>query len=427
MSGSVTVPGPGGGSVTIPASTAQNLAFLQIALSGIVGTTQNDTLGGAVTVPATGTGLLALAGSSASTVTGGDVNLRILSGFGGLTYEGGASSIIATGGNNNITATGHGAAFSQFVDVAGQSTVTSDFSLVMTEGGASSINAGTTNFVVYSGQDTVTTGSGPNTVAAIGSVGGVTHAGDGDLLFVVGGDSQGVQTIIGGAGQETVFAGPKSIFWDGANSTGALLFIGGPSASTIVGGSGQETLFGGTGGDVFQMGSAAGNIVVGGAASYTVAAGTGGNTAFFGNAGSNLTFTGTAGQTGNTLVVGNGAETINAGASSGNAFLMFGNGDSTVTASNGGGDLFRFFNQGTAGVAHNVTITDFIPGVGLGQIMQFIGYGFNPDNLSNADTITGPTQQIQGGNDVITLSDHTTITLIGVTTPLTFTNFNALS
>jgi Ca2+-binding RTX toxin-like protein len=385
--------------------------------------------GGSATVP-TGYGIVAFEGNSPGTVTGGDGGpggTEILSGFGGLSYAGSAASIIATGGTNSITATVGGTYPAQFVDVGGTSTVTAVDALVMTEGGSTSVNASSGNFVVTSGSDTVTTGAGNNTVGAIGSVGGITYAGAGDLLFMTGGTlgAAGVQTIIGGTGNETVFAGPKSIDWIGSNPGGSLIFIGGASASTVVGGAGQETLFGGTGGDVYDMGSSNGNVVVGSAGSLSVVGGTG-STAIFGNAGSNITYTGASTLPGATLVVGNGSETVNAGGSQANAFLLVGNGDATVTASNAGGDLLRVFNQGTAGIAHTITLTDFIAS-GIGQNFQFVGYGFNPTNLADNATIVGPTQQIIGGSDVITLSDNTKIVLTGITSPVTFSHFNAIS
>ena len=117
-----------------------------------------------------------------------------------------------------------------------------------------------------------------------------------------------------------------------------------------------------------------------------------GNDTFIGSDG---TVTATGGTGNDTFWTGSGSMTITEGA--GNDTVIFGSGTATVT---GGSvtDLYSF-NLGHAGGSD--IINDFK--VGSDQINLF--------NYSPSAT----QQQVSGGNTVLTLSDHTSVVLVGLT------------
>jgi Ca2+-binding RTX toxin-like protein len=123
-----------------------------------------------------------------------------------------------------------------------------------------------------------------------------------------------------------------------------------------------------------------------------------------------------------------GAETVNASGSStnnvmwaggaagdhdvmiggtGNDQLIAGPGANTLTGG-GGADLFTFIN-GNAGGAD--VITDF----SAGGTVNLIGYGAAAAAAAQQSAV------VSGGNTVITLSDNTQITFLGVTSARAFT------
>lgn len=151
-----------------------------------------------------------------------------------------------------------------------------------------------------------------------------------------------------------------------------------------MGGSGDSTLWAGGGADVLM-----GNP---GIDSNTVMVGGNGGCYFIGGAGTSTAYGGSGNDQ---FWVGTGAMTIVEG--SGADLVGFGAGAATVFGGTGT-DLYEAVS-GKAGGAD--TIYNFK--VGTDQI-ALQGYGANPFQ-----------QQVVGGSTVLTLADHTVITLVGVT------------
>ena len=145
--------------------------------------------------------------------------------------------------------------------------------------------------------------------------------------------------------------------------------------STIVTGIGASTVSAATGNHVWLAGAANNSLVAGN-----------GNILFQGAASSGDNFFNLTGETtGNVTVYGgSGEDTVEAGA-----------GNATIHAGNGG-DIFMFTNGLTGGA---VAIDNFNPGT---DQLNLQGYG-------------GYTNAVVNGSEVITLSDGTSIQLIGIT------------
>jgi Ca2+-binding RTX toxin-like protein len=169
--------------------------------------------------------------------------------------------------------------------------------------------------------------------------------------------------------------------------------VGGSGTSTLVAGGGPESMWAGSGNSTLQGGS--GPDIMGGNAdinSVTLMIGGTGDTTFLGYGG---TVTAEGGSGNDTFWTGTGSMTITEGP--GNDNVVFGAGHATVTGGTGT-DLYTFINGQAGGI-------DMISGFKVGQDqVQLFGY----DTTTVQPVFTG-------GNAVLTLSDNTRITLVGVT------------
>jgi len=248
--------------------------------------------------------------------------------------------------------------------------------------------AGTT-YTVYTGGGTV---SVPGSAVLSASNTSVTVSGG---TTAVADTSAGGNSIVSTT-NTTIFAAPNDTVTAATGST------------TLFGASSSQTTFS-LGGDGNSVTGGAGSIVgsVSGANS-TLVGGTG--TSLFSVSGSNnLVVAGQGGTTGVDLSQTTGAETIatnplgNSGTlvatlGSGADSVIGGGGASTITAGSGN-DVFGFVNGHAGG-------SEVIIGFNSNDTLAFGGYGYSATNA--------PTENVTGGSDVITLSDGTTITLVGV-------------
>ena len=240
-----------------------------------------------------------------------------------------------------------------------------------------------TSFTSFSGSGTV--GSGAVLLRTAGGT-------------VTGGTST---TAIADAseGSNQVNASAPVLIAAGANDT-----ISATGAATLLGaGSGQVT-FGVSGSNDSIMGGAGSLVGTASGSNTTLIGGSGAN--LFSVTGANaLAVAGTSGTTGIDMSTTTGPEVVATNPTGGDANLVafLGSGADTVVGGGGqstvgagsGHDVFAFVN-GHAGGTEEIT-------------------GFNPgDNLAVSGYSVGPVEHVVGGNDQMTLSDGTVITLVGL-------------
>ncbi len=180
---------------------------------------------------------------------------------------------------------------------------------------------------------------------------------------------------------------------------GLLLFMGGTDvSSSVFGGSGSADLFGAAGDTInWAAGSESqSNIFVAGEGNETLnAAGSQGNLAIFGYNGSDAA---AASQISESLVGGAGNDTLVSGAG-------------YETLIGGAGNNVFLINAQDIGAGAHITLNDF--NASSNNIITFSGYSQDQINaaLNGANTVTGI-----GGetNIVFTLSDNTTVTVVGM-------------
>ena len=258
------------------------------------------------------------------------------------------------------------------------------------------------------GRNTIVGGAGNDTVASSGND-TITAGGGANLIAI-----KGANAVVSSTGQDTVIAGSGALVVGVATGgadvvfggSGGLIFVGGGASSTVVGGSGSATVFGGAGGGVLAGGAGGNNVMVSGTGAATVFGGGSGDVIFVQGAGQviqagagNETLSGASAAGGNTFFAGGGANVIGGGA--GNDVFFAGSGQSTVFGA-GGANQF-VFKQGAAG---RTVIGDFNQANGDRIVLQ----GFGP----NAAQTALATARLGGGGTIITLSDNTQITLVGI-------------
>ncbi len=263
-------------------------------------------------------------------------------------------------------------------------------------GQSSSIQGGAGNdtIIASSGNDTISTGTGSNLVG-LGT--------GADLLYSMGND-----TIIGGTQTDTVFAAGNSLTFAG---NGGLVFINGSGSAIVIGGTGtgSDIINGGQGGGLFAGGSSGNNVIIAGQQSSTIfGAGSGdllmaaGPSADMLIAGAgNETLTGVGSSGANTFYAGSGADLLGGG--SGNETFIGGTGSETVIGGSGA-DMYGL----VAGLSSGGN--DLIYGfdAGKGDSILLAGYGAGEQAQALA------TQQSGSGGTMLTLSDNTHVTFVGV-------------
>jgi hypothetical protein len=307
--------------------------------------------------------------------------------------------------------------------------------LLVTSAGALGVifGEGASSFVDHDSgdKDTVVAGSGLNTVTTSSS-NAIVFGETGSLLFSNALAAAGsADTVIGNSGATTVQGNTVLVFGpggtfnitdQGTNDT----VVAGAGTGTVHAAGNNELMFGETG--TFQFIGGAGLVtIVGSSGNGTVAGGSGGTT-LFGGAGGVLTFTNSgvgaltySGRTGDETVNASGSSTNDvltgghdtAGANSivggsGNDTLVAGTGSDTLVGNASSHDLFVFFSANGSAAA-----TDSIVNFGSNDLVLLSGYGASAAGAA----LAGAT--FAGGNTTLTLSDHTTITFVGVSNTTT--------
>jgi hypothetical protein len=203
------------------------------------------------------------------------------------------------------------------------------------------------------------------------------------------GTANGNDLVNAGAGATLVYAANSNDTVNGGS--GGLFFVAGPGVTDTVNGGGGETAVFGASGDSITFGNTAG-VSTG---LTELIAGSGSETLDGSSAQSGIAFYGTADSTGSNLLIGG----------AGNDTLQAGVGNETLTGG-AGNNLFVF--NGAVDAGGTITISDF-----AGSSGNEIGFtNYDPSQIANAIN----NGQDENGNFVVTLSDNTQITFVGVTT-----------
>jgi ELWxxDGT repeat protein len=360
----------GSGQLLESVSTTQAVLEIYDAAGNLIGTVTQPSSSPA-TQPSFTTQGLPLAASTTSGPVGSQIDLLA------------ESNVITSAGNDTISA-GPGA---DTIMATGPSTSVAGGSgtlLFIAQGGASTVSGGSGSATVFGGTGggVVAGGSaGRNILVAVS--GNTTLLGGGSDDTVVGGGGSALLALqpggvgFGGAGTTTVFGGGDTLVGGG----GSNVMVGdGDGGDTMFGGSGQSTMFAGSG-DATMVGGSGRTVMVAGPGTDLLVGGPGAVTAF-GGSGSDVFF-----------ATGGGGTDISAG--TGPAEVVLGAGATTVTGGSGP-DLYDVTN-----------------GVSDGGIDVIAGFKVGTDHLRLFGY--GPAApQFSGGNAVISLSDGTTITLLGI-------------
>lgn len=266
--------------------------------------------------------------------------------------------------SNFSDASGAGAAFSTIFATGTTYTVFTGGGTVSVPGTAVLSTSGTAVTVSGSTTAVADTTSGSNTITSTTNT--VIFSGPNDTVTA----STGSTTLFGASSGTTTF----SIGGSGSSVTGGSGNIAGVASSS------NSTLVGGTGTSLFTV-NGANNLVAAGQSGTT-------GVDLSQSAGGNTITTNPLGNSGTLIAtLSNGADSV-----------IGGGGASTITAGSGN-DVFGFVNGHAGG-------SEVIIGFSSNDTLAFGGYGYS---LTNA-----PTETVTSGSDVITLSDGTTITLVGV-------------
>ena len=235
--------------------------------------------------------------------------------------------------------------------------------------GAISLGTGITSAVITSA--TVVVSNAPNATITVTTLPSAA-------IFAAPGDT------ISATGADTLFAA----------SSGTTTFISTGSNSSIVGSSGDMVVTSSGANTTLIGGTATTNMTVSGAGSDAVAGPGPGTT--------NVTLTDTGGAQVATNPLGNSGTLVATLSATGADTAVGGSGASTITGG-GGDDVFGFVNGHAGG-------SEVIIGYTTADNFAFLGYGYSlaAPPTESYDT-TGAT-----GSDVITLTDGTTITLVGI-------------
>ena len=439
-SGSSSLAVPGGGDVSLPGAALESLAATLLAPS-LAGTTPITWVEpGPAIVPNTPIlppgqlGLLACAANG--TVTLGDgyvgvvaldtpepVSLAVLGGGGdGQGIVGGQSnlavsagvgggSLIGGNGNDSFLAAPGGDPWQVILGSGRDTVVTSGHDTVTTSVGepglghaAIFLGAGG-SLVVSGGLDTIVGGAGADTVFSTSDA--LIYGGSGALTLV----EQAAATMVGGAGCATVFGASADgdVVYGG---TGSTEFVGAAGRASVIGGSGALTVFAGSGGGMVAAGPAPSKIYAG--AGMLIEAGQGDST-ITGAAGVRVSL---AGDGMAEVALGAGPETIDASAASGSNALFAGAGADLVLAGTGQDTIFAGSGAATlVGGSHTVFDVTAAASPGSTVIDNFIagsnrlllaGFGANVDATVMQSAVQGATGL------TLTLPNGSTVLLAGV-------------
>ncbi len=396
----------GGGPLALTdAGLDGTLGVLASALD-LTGTTRmlqaSGTLAGAII----GSGGLLL-GTNNFIPAGGDLVLS----HSGNTFAGGIDLV---GGRLEIAAPG----------AAGTGPVSVENGALVLDAGVSvgAINAAIQQYATVTtvdGNDTVFGGIGDLDVAnGSGDVEVIGRYGEGDpgRNFETPPDYEAL-SVTGGTGSVTVFAADAKATLYGGTAGGNVLvagttlpdrafvtFDGRPAAMAD-----GSSIGGGGNGDLLVLTGNANNLAAAGGGSETLTgSGASGDNTFFGGTGADLIATG-AGQ--DLVVAGPGAATISGGAGAaaifagaGTAVVLGGTGADYVQAGAGNATLFAGAGMDRIGVVDGQS----------GGSLVVVGFRTGTDRVSAQGYAAAPTVTAGGGSTVLTFSDQTRVTLLGV-------------
>ncbi len=359
--------------------------------------TSNDTYPGSGsypgnTVPAGyNTLIVQVPGSTTVTGNGQASTTAIFGSSSNVTFSetSGSGSIYAAGGKDSIS-----------LGIGGNVDTTLAYSV---------FSAGNDTVNVQAGVDTITALGNASTMVLLGNAQGTlvdsgnatvsvvfSPLSSGQLNFVNDSDNAatiytGAYTVPGG----TLYANNAVTAFGGA---GGGFFVGGHGGNnSLVGGSGVVTLQGGGNNDVLEANSSIGTnqLLSGPGAETLLASASTGSNGFQ----INLQYVGIGTITGNDLV---------STAGSGQQAFAIGAGLTTITGSNAAGasNVYDVIRDATVGSA-NITLTDF----DASRDSLFI----SGNNISNNSVSVKSIGDDGFGGSVVTLSDHTQIDLVGVT------------
>ncbi len=322
----------------------------------------------------------------------------------GGSYNASAGDTINAGGASNVVTASAGQVY-----VSGNSGALTFFGGT----GASTVDGGTGSATILGGSgggDFIGGSRGHNILVSQGASGSnttLTGGGAGDALF---GSAAGNDTLIARAGRESILGGG-----------GVTNIVGGATAAAVI--------FTGGGPTTVTGGEAGGDIVVGGSGSLTVDAQKG--DAIFGNGGSLSVEASTTGAdsiiggTGTLSVTGRGSNMLVV-ASKSNSNIQTGNGAALVFGSSGNaavtggtGWMGVVVGKGVMDVQEKggTAVYDVVKGAAGGTDML---YGFNV-KTDTIDLFGYQPSDIHvassGGSTLLSLSDGTKITLVGVSNP----------
>lgn len=383
-------------------------------------------------MPAGYLGIVDAFANAPATITGAafQFNESVFSGQGGLTfYMNGGSGTVIAGGGNNVIAPGPGApvtggSWNILLDGGNNTVVGSDGNFFIDDG--SSGAAGSNLIFLGSGHETVQSWGNDIVVAAPGGDAVIATFGRGAVIYGNNGPSeifnQGPDdVIVQSGGPETVFAQATGGLYFG--NSGTLAFLSAPGIdSTVVAGVGSAVLYGApntysvcfVGPGAFMLDDGGGNATVVGSGGYSHSAvlfsENGGALTLFGNTDNNL------------LIAGTGNTTLNAGGSSGNDAFFAGTGNDSIVAGSGtnfigagpgsdtlvggsGGNLFDVNRAFAAGG------NEFVGSWTAKDQLYLFGYGAP---TGRGGLPAGTSVAVVNGSEVMTLSDGTRITFLGV-------------
>lgn len=289
-------------------------------------------------------------------------------------------------------------------------------------------DANSVNLIALGVTDTVTLNAGASTI--FGQSGNLINASAPKNVFFVGGAdtlsavsidparsvaSSNASTIIGGAGNNTVFATAGDVFNLGAAQ--ANIFVGGTAASTITAGTGGGSFFGGSHGDLYRFGTSRSQTFVGEGGSDTVSGVGAGLVAplIYAEGAERLVLVSSA----DTTVVGfTFGGVINAANTTGNNAVFAGYGMS--------GNQTLIGSSSSADRAGNATHDTFVVGANPGGTASaltianwhsgdvFFLSGFTAGDIATMDgAIANGLARGAAGDLTFTLGDRTTITFVG--------------
>lgn len=339
-----------------------------------------------------GNNVLLMGNSANDTIVGNGPGDTLVGGVGAnsVIYAAETATVIG-GGNDAIISTGDGPC---------NITTSADGRSIVFAGPSSG------NVVNLSGSDTFIGAGGNGALDSVTAVGAATVFAPSEGLINFYGGS-GVDLVVGSTGTVRMYGGigNGSVLWCGQATDaiyegggGSAAVIGGSGGLFVQGGAGAMSVYGGTGITVIN-GTAGPSQFVAGFGASTINAASGNLVWLVGSAndsliasGGNATVWGANSSGNNVFQAGSGPCTMSGGV--GNDTFLGGSG-SALLLSGGGADVFSFTN-GLAGGTD--IINGFNPGADQIDLHGYSGYASN----------------LVGGNEVLSLSDGTSITLSGI-------------